>query len=69
MKQQTLMGLERYGKPTRRAQFLADMDRVVPWAQLEATDRTILPKDGRGRRPATDSAAADAACLLPAAVV
>ena len=30
MKQQTLMGFEKYGKTTRRAQFLAEIDRVVP---------------------------------------
>ena len=34
MKQQTLAGLEKYAKTTRRAQFLAEMDRVVPWAEL-----------------------------------
>jgi hypothetical protein len=31
MKQQTL-----YGKTTRRVQFLADMDRIVPWSELTA---------------------------------
>ena len=29
MKQQTLTGFEKYGKTTRRAQFLADMDHVI----------------------------------------
>ena len=36
MKQQTLTGFQKYGKTTRRAQFLADMDRIVPWAELQA---------------------------------
>jgi hypothetical protein len=36
MKQQTLTGFEKYGKTTRRAQFLADMDRIVPWEELQA---------------------------------
>ena len=36
MKQQTLTGFERYGKTTRRAQFLADMHLIVPWAELAA---------------------------------
>jgi len=27
-------GLERYGRMTRRAQFLADMDWMVPWARM-----------------------------------
>lgn len=26
-------GFENYAKTTRRAQFLADMERVVPWAE------------------------------------
>lgn len=36
MKQMTLAvaGFERYGKTTRRATFLAEMDKVVPWAEL-----------------------------------
>lgn len=32
--QQTLTGFEKYGKTTRRAQFLAEMERVVPWSAL-----------------------------------
>jgi hypothetical protein len=36
MKQQTLTGFERFGKTTRRAQLLADMDRIVPWTELTA---------------------------------
>jgi len=28
----------KYAKPTRRAAFLAEMERVVPWAELAATD-------------------------------
>src|SRR5438046_9086972 len=36
MKQMTLgsTGFEKHAKATRRAQFLAQMDRVVPWKQL-----------------------------------
>ncbi len=29
-----LSGLERYGRMTRRAQFLADMDWMVPWTRM-----------------------------------
>jgi len=36
MKQQTLTGFERYGKTTRRAQFLSDMDRGIPWPEMTA---------------------------------
>jgi hypothetical protein len=36
MKQQTLTGFEKYGKTTRRAQFLGDMDRIIPWPEMTA---------------------------------
>jgi IS5 family transposase len=53
MKQQTLAGLEKYSKTTRRAQFLAEMDRVVPWAQLCALIEPHYPKASpEGGRPA-----------------
>lgn len=53
MKQQTLSGFERYGKTTRRAQFLADMDRIVPWSELAAVIEPVYPKgsDQGGRPP------------------
>ena len=44
MKQQTLTGFEKYGKTTRRAQFLAEMDRVVPWKELGEAIEPIYPK-------------------------
>jgi IS5 family transposase len=36
MKQLTLaaVGFERYAKTTRRAAFLAEMERVLPWSAL-----------------------------------
>jgi transposase, IS5 family len=53
MKQQTLAGLERYRKTTRRAHFLADMDRIVPWAELQAVVEPVYPKvsEAGGRPP------------------
>jgi IS5 family transposase len=54
MKQMTLgsTGFEKYGKTTRRAQFLAEMDRVVPWAELCAVIEPAYPKAGpAGGRP------------------
>jgi IS5 family transposase len=36
MRQQTPTGFQRYGKMTRRAQFLADMQLIAPWAELAA---------------------------------
>jgi IS5 family transposase len=53
MKQQTLTGFEKFGKTTRRAQFLADMDRIVPWAELTAVVDPVYPKvsEAGGRPP------------------
>ena len=52
-KQMTLSGsgFEKYAKRTRRAQFLAEMDRVVPWAELCALIEPVYPKAGDGRPP------------------
>ena len=53
MKQQTLTGLERFGKTTRRAKFLADMDRIIPWPELAVAIEPVYPKvsDAGGRPP------------------
>ena len=53
MKQMTLSatGFDRYGKSTRRAVFLAEMERVVPWRKLCALIEPFYPKPGNGRRP------------------
>jgi len=53
MKQQTLTGFEKYGKTTRRAQFLADMDKIIPWPELAAAVSTAYPKvsENGGRPP------------------
>ena len=42
---------ERYGKLTRRAAFLAEMERVVPWRKLCALIEPVYPKPGNGRPP------------------
>jgi len=44
-------GFEKYTKTTRRAQFLAEMDRVVPWRELCARIAPMYPKAGNGRPP------------------
>jgi len=43
-----------YGKTTRRAQLLAEMERVVPWNVLLAVIEPVYPKVGEaaGRAPA-----------------
>jgi IS5 family transposase len=53
MKQHTLTGFEKYGKTTRRAQFLADMERIIPWPELTAAVQTVYPKisENGGRPP------------------
>src|SRR4051812_8995181 len=44
-------GFERYGKTTRRAAFLAEMDEVVPWPLLCALIAPVYPKPGNSRPP------------------
>ena len=44
-------GFEKYTKRTRRAQFLAEMERVVPWRELCAQIEPVYPKAGNGRPP------------------
>jgi IS5 family transposase len=53
MKQMSLAegGFEKYSKVTRRAAFLAEMDRVVPWSELCALIEPHYPKAGNGRPP------------------
>jgi len=40
---------EKYKKPTRREQFLAEMEQVVPWKELFALIEPYYPKLERGR--------------------
>jgi transposase, IS5 family len=53
MKQQTLAtnGFEAYRKTTRKAEFLARMDGLVPWAEFCAVIHPCYPKAGDGRPP------------------
>lgn len=53
MRQATLASasFERYGKTTRRAAFLAEMQGVVPWRELCALIEPVYPKPGNGRPP------------------
>ena len=44
-------GFERYGKKTRRAMFLEEMEQVVPWSELCALIAPHYPQAGNGRRP------------------
>jgi len=51
--QRTFAGLawSQKGKVTRREQFLAEMDRVIPWAPLLVLIAPYYPKAGQGRQP------------------
>ncbi len=42
---------EKYRKPTRREQFLAEMEQVVPWKELCSLIEPFYPKPGKGRPP------------------
>jgi hypothetical protein len=64
MKQQTLTAFEQYGKPTRRAKFLADMERILPWVELLAVIEPVYPKLSDA-----GSAGTHAAHLFPATLV
>jgi len=46
-----MTGFERYEKKTRRAQFLDEMEQVVPWSNLCALIEAHYPKAGNGRPP------------------
>ena len=54
MKQMTLAtgtGFELHARPTRKAEFLAKMDGLMPWAELCALVEPHYPKVGNGRPP------------------
>jgi IS5 family transposase len=54
MKQMTLAtgtGFELHSRPTRKAEFLAKMERLMPWSELCALVEPYYPKAGNGRPP------------------
>jgi IS5 family transposase len=54
MNQQTFSsqaGFEKFGRKSRRELFLDEMERVVPWAELQALIEPHYAKAGKGRRP------------------
>ncbi len=54
MKQMTLAsgtGFELHARPTRKAEFLAKMESLMPWAELCALIEPHYPKAGNGRPP------------------
>jgi IS5 family transposase len=54
MRQQTLAtqaSFEKYGRKSRRELFLGEMERVVPWTELESLVGPRYAKAGNGRQP------------------
>src|SRR4051812_34380459 len=54
MKQMTFgagAGFEKHSKVTRRAQFLAEMNAVMPWSRFLSMIEPVYPKAGNGRPP------------------
>jgi transposase, IS5 family len=47
----TAKGFEVHGRATRKAEFLARMEALVPWAQFCAVIEPHYPKAGNGRPP------------------
>ncbi len=54
MKQLTLAatrGFEKHSRATRKAEFLARMEGLMPWAEFCAVIEPHYPKEGHGRSP------------------
>ena len=54
MKQMTLaamQGFEKHSRATRKAEFLARMERLIPWVEFCALIEPQYPKAGNGRPP------------------
>jgi len=54
MKQMTLAvakGFEKHGRATRKAEFLARMESLMPWAEFRVLIEPHYPKVGNGRPP------------------
>lgn len=44
-------GFDKYAKTTKRAQFLREMDRIIPWSDLCELIAPVYPVAGAGRPP------------------
>ena len=45
------LAYENKKKKTRREKFLEEMDRVIPWTELQQVIKRYYPKAGNGRQP------------------
>jgi IS5 family transposase len=54
VRQQTLAaqtGFEKYGRKSKREQFLEEMEQLIPWAELQGVIEPHYPKGENGRPP------------------
>ena len=54
MRQQTLAaqtGFEKYGRKSKREQFLEEMEQIIPWVELQGLIEPHYPKGENGRPP------------------
>ena len=54
MRQTTLASqgsFEKYGRKSKREEFLESMNAIVPWRELEGLIEPHYPKAGNGRQP------------------
>jgi transposase-like protein DUF772 len=54
VRQQTLAaqtGFEKYGRKSKREQFLEEMEQIIPWAELQGLIEPQYPKGENGRPP------------------
>jgi transposase, IS5 family len=54
VRQQTLAaqtGFEKYGRKSKREQFLDEMEQIVPWVELQGLVEPYYPKGENGRPP------------------
>jgi IS5 family transposase len=54
VRQQTLAaqtGFEKYGRKSKREQFLEEMEQIIPWAELQGLIEPHYPKGENGRPP------------------
>ena len=65
MRQSTLAagGFDAHGKTTRKAAFVARMDKLMPWAALLALIEPYYPKAGNGRPPRSMSSMLRMYCI------
>ena len=70
MKQTTFasMAYDKKKRQTRRERFLAEMEQVVPWAELVGVIEPFCPKIGKRGRPRVQQLSPEIGCFRGVAV-